>query len=44
MRIDLVLVSKDVEVRGCTVDRAFRKVGEGGDTPSDHAPLVVEFG
>ena len=37
MRIDLTLVSHDLGVRRCVVDRAFRQ----GPRPSDHAPLLT---
>lgn len=42
MRIDLALVSQPLagRIRACGIDRDFRK----GPRPSDHAPLLVEFG
>jgi exodeoxyribonuclease III len=43
MRIDLVLASDHLTVRSCEVARAYRRVGEAGDKPSDHAPLVAEL-
>jgi exodeoxyribonuclease III len=43
MRIDLALVSKDLAVRSCEVDRSFRKLNIARDKPSDHAPLVVHL-
>jgi exodeoxyribonuclease III len=41
MRIDLALVSRDLEVVACEVDTSFRIANRAGDKPSDHAPLVV---
>jgi exodeoxyribonuclease III len=43
MRIDLVMVSDHLAVAGAHVDTTFRRVNQGGDKPSDHAPLVVEL-
>jgi exodeoxyribonuclease III len=43
MRIDLALVSRDLEVETCEVDTSFRVANRAGDKPSDHAPLVVTF-
>ena len=43
MRIDLAMVSRDLTIRGCTVDRGFRTANAAGDKPSDHAPLVVDL-
>jgi exodeoxyribonuclease III len=40
LRIDLALVSDDLPVRSCGIDRDLRK----GAKPSDHAPLIVELG
>jgi exodeoxyribonuclease-3 len=42
LRIDLALVSADLADRltACGIDRNYRK----GSKPSDHAPLLVEFG
>jgi exodeoxyribonuclease III len=37
MRIDVVLTSRDVAARRCTVDRTFR----AGERPSDHAPVLA---
>ena len=41
MRIDLVLASPSVAERSqwCVIDRNARK----GSSPSDHAPVVVDF-
>lgn len=39
MRIDLVLVSDDLTVTECVVDRGFR----GGHRPSDHAPVLARL-
>jgi exodeoxyribonuclease III len=41
MRIDLALVSTDLNVRSCAVDTSFRDANPAGDKPSDHAPLIV---
>jgi exodeoxyribonuclease III len=43
MRIDLALVSRDLEVDRCEVDTSFRRNNAAGDKPSDHAPLVAEL-
>jgi exodeoxyribonuclease-3 len=42
LRIDLTLVSRDLAARltRCGIERPYRK----GTKPSDHAPLVVEWG
>ena len=42
LRIDLLLVSESLVggLRSCGIDRDLRK----GQTPSDHAPLLAEFG
>jgi exodeoxyribonuclease III len=37
MRIDLTLISEDLAVRRCLVDRDFRR----GPRPSDHAPVLT---
>ena len=42
-RIDLALVSSELQVLSCFVDRDFRRLNARGDKPSDHAPLVVEL-
>lgn len=43
MRIDVVLVSRHLDVVACEVARAYRKVSESGAKPSDHAPIRVEL-
>jgi len=43
LRIDLALVSDDLDVVGVEVDRQLRRNNEAGDKPSDHAPLVVDI-
>jgi exodeoxyribonuclease-3 len=40
LRIDLALVSSDIAVTECGIDRNYRK----GSRPSDHAPLLVQIG
>ena len=44
MRIDLVMVSRDLAVKACQVDTSFRRANAAGDKPSDHAPLLVDLG
>ena len=44
MRIDLVMVSRDLAIEACEVDTAFRLANAAGDKPSDHAPLIVQLG
>jgi exodeoxyribonuclease-3 len=43
LRIDLALVSRDLEVVGVQVDRVLRRNNEAGDKPSDHAPVIVDL-
>jgi exodeoxyribonuclease-3 len=43
MRIDVVLVSRHLDVLECEVARAYRRVGESGAKPSDHAPIRTEL-
>lgn len=43
MRIDLVLASDHLDVQDCEVARAYRRVSDAGDKPSDHAPLRAEL-
>jgi exodeoxyribonuclease III len=43
MRIDLALVSRDLEVASAQVDTTFRRNNAAGDKPSDHAPLIAEL-
>jgi exodeoxyribonuclease III len=43
LRIDLALVSLDLDVVGVEVDRVLRRNNEAGDKPSDHAPVIVDL-
>ncbi len=43
LRIDLVMVSRDLAVEACQVDTTFRLANAAGDKPSDHAPVVVQL-